>query len=43
VTGDRVRTHLSSLYSEQEKFVILDAKDPRIIVTVHGVGYRFDG
>jgi Ca-activated chloride channel family protein len=28
VTGDRVRTHLSSLYSEQEKFVILEVEVP---------------
>lgn len=31
--------HISKL----RKAVELDAKDPRIIVTVHGVGYRFDG
>ncbi|WP_020681199.1 vWA domain-containing protein [Marinobacterium rhizophilum] len=28
VTGDRVRTHLSSLYSGQEKFVILEVEVP---------------
>jgi DNA-binding response OmpR family regulator len=31
--------HISKLRKAVER----DAKDPRIIVTVHGVGYRFDG
>jgi DNA-binding response OmpR family regulator len=29
--------------SQLRKRIELDARSPRIILTVHGVGYRFDG